>query len=57
MLPPDAAVADVDALLDGLVELRLGARIALAGGNITRSPGPLIVDVTRRRQRPAAARS
>ncbi len=46
MLPPDAAVADVDGLLDGLMDLAAASRIALAGGNITRSPGPLILDVT-----------
>jgi thiamine-monophosphate kinase len=46
MLPADTPVADVDGLLDGLVELASASRVALAGGNITRSPGPLIVDVT-----------
>lgn len=46
MLPEDAAVADVDGLLDGLLEMAASARVTLAGGNITRSPGPLILDVT-----------
>jgi thiamine-monophosphate kinase len=46
MLPPDTAIEEVDGLLDGLIELAASSRIALAGGNITRSPGPLIVDVT-----------
>jgi thiamine-monophosphate kinase len=46
MLPPDTLVADVDGLIDGLMELASASRIALAGGNITRSPGPLILDVT-----------
>ncbi|MEP6916581.1 MAG: thiamine-phosphate kinase [Acidobacteriota bacterium] len=46
MLPPELAVADVDALLDGLLELAALTGVALAGGNITRSPGPLVVDVT-----------
>ena len=45
-LPPALPVADFDALLDGALGLgaRSGAR--LVGGNITRTPGPLVVDVT-----------
>jgi thiamine-monophosphate kinase len=45
-MPPDLSVADFDALLDGALGLasRCGAR--LVGGNITRTPGPLVVDVT-----------
>lgn len=46
MLPPALAVADLDALVGGFLEMAAGARVAVAGGNITRSPGPLIVDVT-----------
>jgi thiamine-monophosphate kinase len=46
MLPVDTTVADMDALLDGLLHLAAETRITLAGGNITRSPGPLVVDVT-----------
>jgi thiamine-monophosphate kinase len=46
MLPAALSVADVDALLDGMLALAERARISLVGGNITRSPGPLIVDVT-----------
>lgn len=46
MLPAAFHVADVDALLDGLLALAERARIALVGGNISRSPGPLVVDVT-----------
>jgi thiamine-monophosphate kinase len=46
MLPPEMMVADVDALLDGLLDLAAATGVALAGGNITRSPGPLVVDVT-----------
>ena len=46
MLPESLPVADVDQLLDGLLEMAAAARVAVAGGNITRSPGPLIVDVT-----------
>jgi len=46
ILPPDFPVADVDELIDGFVELGRATGVALAGGNITRSPGPLVVDVT-----------
>ena len=46
MLPADTLLSDIDGLLDGLLELGTASRIALVGGNITRSPGPLIVDVT-----------
>jgi thiamine-monophosphate kinase len=54
ILPERMAAADIDALLEGFAEMASAARIALAGGNIARSPappsdpggGPLIVDVT-----------
>jgi thiamine-monophosphate kinase len=46
MLPADLAVADVDSLLDGMLALAERSRISLVGGNISRSPGPLSVDVT-----------
>ena len=46
MLPPETPVDDVDALLDGLFEVARTISVTLVGGNITRSPGPLIVDVT-----------
>jgi thiamine-monophosphate kinase len=46
MLPPALPFADVDGLLDGLLEIAASTGVALAGGNITRSPGPLVVDVT-----------
>src|SRR5262249_60199862 len=35
-----------DERIDGFLSLAGLARVALAGGNITKSPGPLIVDVT-----------
>jgi thiamine-monophosphate kinase len=46
MLPPEMAVADLDSMLDGFLQLAGATGVALAGGNITRSPGPLVVDVT-----------
>ncbi|MGH9308238.1 MAG: thiamine-phosphate kinase [Vicinamibacterales bacterium] len=45
-LPAHVAVADVESLLDGFEELAREARVTLAGGNITRSPGPIVVDVS-----------
>jgi thiamine-monophosphate kinase len=45
-LPDALAVSDVDGLLDGLLSVADRYRVAIVGGNITRSPGPLVVDVT-----------
>jgi len=46
VLPPALTLADFDALVDGVCVEAAGARAALVGGNIARSPGPLVVDVT-----------
>ena len=46
MLPDGTSFEEVDALLDGVLEMASEARVAIAGGNVTRSPAPLIVDVT-----------
>jgi thiamine-monophosphate kinase len=46
MLPDLLAVEAIDALVVGLLEMAAAARVTLVGGNITRSPGPLVVDVT-----------
>jgi thiamine-monophosphate kinase len=46
ILPEALHIIDIDRLLDGFAEMAAASRIVLAGGNITRSPGPLIVDVT-----------
>jgi thiamine-monophosphate kinase len=45
MLPDATTESDVDALVAGLSALAGPSRITIAGGNITRSPGPLIVDI------------
>jgi thiamine-monophosphate kinase len=45
-LPASIEAHEIDSLLDGFLALAAEARVALAGGNITRSPGPLMVDVT-----------
>ena len=46
MLPDSTTVETVDGVLDGFLGLGARLKLALAGGNITRSPGPLIIDVT-----------
>ncbi len=45
-LPAALGAADLDELIDGFLALAADSRVALVGGNITRSPGPLFVDVT-----------
>ncbi len=45
-LPPTLPLDDFDALVDGYLELSMRSRTPLVGGNIARSPGPLVVDVT-----------
>lgn len=45
-LPSYMPVADLDGLLDGLLALADRFGVALVGGNISQSPGPLFVDVT-----------
>ena len=45
LLPPSLEAAAFDALVDGLLALAAAQRVVLAGGNISRSPGPLVVDV------------
>ena len=46
VLPGDLAGSTVDAIVDGLLALAATHHVALVGGNITRSPGPLMLDVT-----------
>jgi len=45
-LPDEFPVADFDALLDGFLALAAAARAPLVGGNLARSPGPVVIDVT-----------
>ena len=45
-LPGALPLAEFDALIDGLLDEAARHRVALAGGNISASPGPLVVDVT-----------
>jgi thiamine-monophosphate kinase len=46
MLPDALDVAVVDGMLDGVLALADRHGVAVIGGNISRSPGPLVVDVT-----------
>ena len=45
-LPNHPSADEVYALVDGFLALAGEARVTLAGGNITRSPGPLVVEAT-----------
>jgi thiamine-monophosphate kinase len=46
ILPAHLNVNDICMLLDGFAEMGRAARVTLAGGNIAKSSGPLIVDVS-----------
>lgn len=46
VLPDALPLAELDALLDGFMDLAARTGTALVGGNVTRSPGPLVIDVT-----------
>ena len=46
VLPGTLPVADLDGMIVGLLELATRHRIALVGGNVTRTPGPLVLSVT-----------
>jgi thiamine-monophosphate kinase len=45
-LPPGLPLVDFDGLVAGFTALAAQHRLHLAGGNLTRSPGPLVIDVT-----------
>jgi thiamine-monophosphate kinase len=45
-LPTSLSIDDFDAMIGGIAALAGRHRMHVAGGNLTRSPGPLIVDVT-----------
>ncbi|MCL4846694.1 MAG: thiamine-phosphate kinase [Acidobacteria bacterium] len=45
-LPSTLALDWFDAMLGGLVDLASVHGVALVGGNLTRSPGPIVLDVT-----------
>src|SRR5207249_2586367 len=45
-LPPALPVDDFDAIAGGIAALAAQHRVHVVGGNLTRSPGPLVIDVT-----------
>ena len=45
-LPSDLPCTDFDAIADGFTALAAAHRLHVAGGNLTRTPGPLVLDVT-----------
>jgi thiamine-monophosphate kinase len=45
-LPADLPAADFDALLRGIAAQAAWSGIAVVGGNLTRTPGPLTIDIT-----------
>jgi thiamine-monophosphate kinase len=45
-LPSELELEWVDSLYDGLLERAAESGVALVGGNLARSPGPVVVDVT-----------
>ncbi len=46
VLPGSWLVADVEALVDGYVGLAQALGVAIVGGNVTRTDGPLVIDIT-----------
>ena len=46
VLPPAWPAAHVDALVDSMAALAARSKLSIVGGNIARSPGPLVVDLT-----------
>jgi thiamine-monophosphate kinase len=46
VLPGDMPVKDVESMVDGLSDLASAHGVVVIGGNLTRSPGPLLIDVT-----------
>jgi len=45
-LPDTLLVDEVEGIVDGLSELAEKHRVVVVGGNVSRSPGPLMIDVT-----------
>ena len=46
VLPDELEIAQIDRILDGMIALADRYRVAVVGGNISRTPGPLVIDVT-----------
>jgi thiamine-monophosphate kinase len=46
VLPPALPLADFDGIIDGVAALAARHGVHVVGGNLTRSPGPLVIDIT-----------
>src|SRR4051812_35012613 len=46
VLPPSLSCAEFDGMVGGLAALAAVHKVHVVGGNLTRSPGPLMLDVT-----------
>ena len=46
ILPPALPAKALDGLIDGLAALARRYNVSVVGGNLSRSPGPLVVDIT-----------
>jgi len=46
VLPEHLPLADFDGIVEGLTALATRHKVHVAGGNLSRSPGPLMIDVT-----------
>jgi thiamine-monophosphate kinase len=46
LLPADLPVADFDGIVTGIAALAASERVTIVGGNLTRTPGPLAIDIT-----------
>jgi len=46
VLPDALELAELDRVLEGLLGVATAHRVSLVGGNVARSPGPLVIDVT-----------
>ena len=46
LLPADLAVDDFDGIVGGIASLAASERVTVVGGNLTRTPGPLAIDIT-----------
>jgi thiamine-monophosphate kinase len=45
-LPADLSCADFDAIISGVADLAATHALTVVGGNLTRTPGPLTIDIT-----------
>ena len=46
LLPDDLPVDHFDAIVGGIASLAASERVTVVGGNLTRTPGPLAIDIT-----------